>query len=47
VAKRVFSPDLFEKDQGVDVLITFFCDVRQFSAKKLAFFLKINSVMQI
>jgi hypothetical protein len=25
---------------GVDVMITIFCDFRQFSAKKLAFFLK-------
>jgi hypothetical protein len=27
---------------GVDVMITIFCDFRQFSAKKLAFFSKTN-----
>jgi hypothetical protein len=32
---------------GVDVLITIFCDFRQFSAKKLAFFSKINSMIKI
>jgi hypothetical protein len=30
--------------QGVDVMITIFCDFSQFSAKKLAFFLN-NNVM--
>jgi hypothetical protein len=29
-------------DPGVDVMITIFCDFRQFSMKKLAFFSKTN-----
>jgi hypothetical protein len=32
---------------GVDVMITIFCDFRQFSAKKLAFFSKTNVVIKI
>jgi hypothetical protein len=32
---------------GVDDMITIFCDFRQFSAKKLAFFSKINVMIQI
>jgi hypothetical protein len=31
---------------GVYVIITIFCDFRQFSAKKLAFFSKSNVVIQ-
>jgi hypothetical protein len=31
---------------GVDVMITIFCDFRQFSAKKLAFFSKTNVMMK-
>jgi hypothetical protein len=31
---------------GVDVMITIFCDFRQFSAKKLAFFSKINVMIK-
>jgi hypothetical protein len=31
---------------GVDVMITIFCDFRQFSAKKLAFFSKTNVMIQ-
>jgi hypothetical protein len=31
---------------GVDVMITIFCDFRQFSAKKLAFFSKTNVVIK-
>jgi hypothetical protein len=34
--------DEFVDGQGVDVMITIFCDFRQFSAKKLAFFSKTN-----
>jgi hypothetical protein len=49
-----FKKDLAEKNcassqvsreagwQGVDVMITIFCDVWQFSAKKLTFFSKTN-----
>jgi hypothetical protein len=33
--------------QGVDVMITIFCDFRQFSAKKLAFFSKTNVMIKI
>jgi hypothetical protein len=32
---------------GVDVMITIFCDCRQFSAKKLAFFSKTNVMINI
>jgi hypothetical protein len=32
--------DFFTNPSGVDVMITIFCDFSQFSAKKLAFFLK-------
>jgi hypothetical protein len=32
---------------GVDVMITIFCDFRQFSAKKFAFFSKINVMIKI
>jgi hypothetical protein len=32
---------------GVDVMITIFCDFRQFSAKKLAFFSKNNVMITI
>jgi hypothetical protein len=32
---------------GVDVMITIFCDFCQFSAKKLAFFLKTNVMITI
>jgi hypothetical protein len=32
---------------GVDVMITIFCDFRQFSAKKLAFFSKTNVMIII
>jgi hypothetical protein len=31
---------------GVDVMITIFCDFSQFSAKKLAFFLKTNVIIK-
>jgi hypothetical protein len=31
---------------GADVMITFFCDFRQFSAKKMAFFLETNVMMK-
>jgi hypothetical protein len=31
---------------GVDVMITIFCDFCQFSAKKLAFFLKTNVLIK-
>jgi hypothetical protein len=31
---------------GTDVMITFFCDFWQFSAKKLAFFLKTNAMIK-
>jgi hypothetical protein len=31
---------------GVDVMITIFCDFSQFSAKKLAFFLKTNVMIK-
>jgi hypothetical protein len=36
-----------EIESGVDVIITFFCDSRQFSAKKMAFFLKTNVLIRI
>jgi hypothetical protein len=32
---------------GVDVMITIFCDFRQFSPKKLAFFSKTNVMIKI
>jgi hypothetical protein len=32
---------------GVDVMNTIFCDFRQFSAKKLAFFSKTNVMIKI
>jgi hypothetical protein len=32
---------------GIDVMITNFCDFRQFSAKKLAFFSKIDVMIKI
>jgi hypothetical protein len=32
---------------GVDVMVTIFCDFRQFSAKKLAFFSKTNVRIKI
>jgi hypothetical protein len=32
---------------GIDVMITIFCDFRQFSAKKLAFFSKTNVMIKI
>jgi hypothetical protein len=32
---------------GVDVMITIFCDFRQFLAKKLAFFSKTNVMIKI
>jgi hypothetical protein len=32
---------------GVDVMITIFCDFRQFSAKKLALFSKTNVMIKI
>jgi hypothetical protein len=32
---------------GIDVMITFFCDFCQFSAKKLAFFSKTNVMIKI
>jgi hypothetical protein len=32
---------------GVDVMITIFCDFRQFSAKKMAFFSKTNVMIKI
>jgi hypothetical protein len=36
-------PDMEQKaTSGVDVIITIFCDFSQFSAKKLAFFLNTN-----
>jgi hypothetical protein len=34
-------------NQGVDVVITIFCDFYQFSAKKLAFFSKTNVMITI
>jgi hypothetical protein len=34
-------------DRGVDVMITIFCDFRQFSAKKLALFSKTNVTINI
>jgi hypothetical protein len=37
----------FTSSTRVDVLITIFCDFRQFSAKKLAFFSKTNVMIQI
>jgi hypothetical protein len=36
-----------DADPGVDVMITIFCDFRQFSAKKLAFFSKTNVMIKI
>jgi hypothetical protein len=32
---------------GVDVMITIFCDFRQFSAKKMAFFSKTNGMITL
>jgi hypothetical protein len=39
--------DFFTISSGVDVMITIFCDFRQFSAKKLAFFSKTNVMIKI
>jgi hypothetical protein len=39
--------DFFTEASGVDGLITIFCDFRQFSAKKLAFFSKTNVMIKI
>jgi hypothetical protein len=42
--------DFFAKSSGqpgVDVMITVFCDFRQFSAQKLAFFSKTNVMIKI
>jgi hypothetical protein len=36
-----------EADSGFDVMITIFCDFRQFSAKLLAFFSKTNVMIKI
>jgi hypothetical protein len=36
-----------ENPHGIDVMITIFCDFRQFSAKKLAFFSKTNVMIKI
>jgi hypothetical protein len=38
---------LFARHPGVDVMITFFCDFTQLSAKKIAFFSKTNVMIQI
>jgi hypothetical protein len=38
---------LHKYGSGVDVMITIFCDFYQFSAKKLAFFLKTNVTITI
>jgi hypothetical protein len=35
--KFEFSNQAFRSDQGVDVMITIFCDFRQFSAKNWRF----------
>jgi hypothetical protein len=47
--KGINSPRLFRKFalSGADVMITIFCDFRQFSAKKLAFFSKTNVMIKI
>jgi hypothetical protein len=37
----------FVFEPGVDVMITIFCDFRQFSVKKLAFFPKTNVMITI
>jgi hypothetical protein len=41
------SESLSYQGIGVDVMITIFCDFRQFSAKKLAFFSKTNVMIKI
>jgi hypothetical protein len=41
------SPNFIHIYPGVDVMITIFCDFRQFSAKKLAFFSKTNVMIKI
>jgi hypothetical protein len=45
--KRANLPYLSWLFAGVDVMITIFCDFRQFSAKKLAFFSKTNVMVKI
>jgi hypothetical protein len=44
IAKPAHRPDLpnGRERPGADVMITIFCDFSQFSAKKLAFFLNTN-----
>jgi hypothetical protein len=48
-SKLNFCPCLICLDiiPGVDAMITIFCDFRQFSAKKLAFFSKTNVMIEI
>jgi hypothetical protein len=42
-----FSANTLKLQPGVDVMITVFCDFRQFSAQKLAFFSKTNVMIKI
>jgi hypothetical protein len=44
--KICFAESWRSRKVGVDVMITFFCDFRQFSAKKMAFFLETNVMMK-
>jgi hypothetical protein len=48
---RIFLGQFSSKNllhrSGVDVMITIFCDFRQFLAKKLAFFSKTNVMIKI
>jgi hypothetical protein len=45
--KKMFWPTSFQQQSGVDGMITIFCDFRQFSAKKWAFFSKTNAMIKI
>jgi hypothetical protein len=53
VAAKIVGFENLEREKkmtvrsGADVMITIFCDFRQFSAKKLAFFSKTNVMIKI
>jgi hypothetical protein len=45
--QSLFGCNACGPDLGVDVMITIFCDFRQFSAKKMEFFSKTNVMIKI
>jgi hypothetical protein len=46
-ASELRPENVENKRPGVDVMITIFCNFLQFSAKKMAFFLQTNDMIQI